>query len=259
MAAVGPPPAIPPVGAPANPFTGNDIADQARPAGSATPLGFARNPGDGTVANPPIDLNQKLTDLRNALQAKYQQARTAGVYNEAINNNLRIIKQRIEKIASLITRLRDGLNRLRYELENQMGGTIDNILADINMLQDIQVQGIVDEIGAIQTALNGIQQQDEAGPDPFVPEMAAATWNDPAAQVAVRALPPAPAAGDPPGFIVGGRKSKKGGYTYPKMRSRSRLRNNKFIQHTFKTVKPKRHHKGRPKSKRTRKHRKPKN
>ncbi len=259
MAAVGPPP--PPAGAapPANPFTGNDLLGNPRPAGSPAPLGFNITPdprGGPGVAN----LNQKLDNLKQALRQKYQETSKFGNYQADIVNNLLVIKARIQKLARLITRLSDGLRELRYNLESQMDDTLENIITDLELLQGAQVDAIVNEIGAIQTALNDIQAGIPAG-SPGADEVAAANWNDPVAAVApgAAALPDLPAAGTPPGFLAGGSKSKKGGYTYPKMRSRSRLRNNKVIQHTFKTVKPKRHHKRHPKSKRTRKHRKSKN
>ena len=69
---------------------------------------------------------------------------------------------------------------------------------------------------------------------------------------AAAAVPPGVAGnplGDPVGFYGGGKK-KKGGYTYPKMRSRSRLRSHPRITHKFNTIKPKK------KSRRHRKHKK---
>ena len=258
MAAVGPPPPPPPAGAaaPANPFTGNDLLGNPRPAGSPAPLGFNVTPDPG--GGPGVtNLNQKLDQLKQALTQKYRETSKFGNYQADIVTNLLVIKARIQKLARLINRLSDGLRELRFNLESQMDDTLENIITDLEMLQGAQVDAIVNEIGAIQTALNDIQAGIPAG-SPGADEVAAANWNDPVPAVAPgAALPDIPAAGTPPGFLAGGSKSKKGGYTYPKMRSRSRLRNNKVIKHTFKTVKPKKHHKRHRKG--TRKHRKSRN
>ena len=238
----------------ANPFDGNNVL--------GTPYGNQGLAGFQQIANPAnpaevVNLNTKLQELKDALTQKYADTRNMGEYQNVIVNNLQIIKQRVVKISQLIDLLRQGLDRVRYEIENRMDDTLSNLLEDLNEIQGAQTDAIVAELAEIQTALDMIEVQGRPG-NPLEAYGAAgqpleqAAWNNAAPDAAgIGALPNPPASPPlPNSLVLAGGKKKKGGYTYPKMRSRSRLRSHPRITHKFNTIKPKK------KSRRHRKHKK---
>lgn len=239
-----------------NPFVGNNLVGN--PYANQDLAGFeqASNP-----ANPAevVNLNMKLQQLKDALTQKYDETRNMGAYQNVIVNNLQIIKQRVVKLSQLIDLLRQGLDRVRFELQNRMDDTLDNVLEDLNEIQGAQAEALIGEIAEIQQVLDTIEVQGRPG-NPLAEYGLAnqpldqAQWNQPGppgAVIAPGTLPNPPQNDNPPGLIVGGKK-KKGGYTYPKMRSRSRLRSHPRITHKFNTIKPKR----KKHTRRNRKHKK---
>ena len=118
-----------------------------------------------------------------------------GAYQNVIVNNLKIIKQRIVKINQLIDLLRQGIDRVRYEIENRMDDTLSNLLEDLNEIQGAQTDAIVAELAEIQTALDMIEVQGRPG-NPLEAYGAAgqpleqAAWNNAAPDAAgIGALP----------------------------------------------------------------------
>lgn len=198
-------------------------------------------------SNPPIDINLKLNILRQALVDKFNNIQDMGGYGARITNNLQIIRERINKLATLITAMLGGIDQVRFKLEQRMDLTLDNIIQDLQNIQQGGLNTVVAEIGAINAALDEIYAQG-APAQPLAPyanfggplEQNLAAWQTAAADAADPVLLP-PNESDyvsGPRFHGGGKK-KKGGYTYPKMRSRSRLRSHPRITHKFNTIKPK--------------------
>jgi hypothetical protein len=237
----------------ANPFDGNNVVGNPYPNQGLVGFQQIENPDNRVEV---VNLNDKLQALKDQLTQKYAETQQMGTYQNVIVNNLQIIKARVGKLATLIEMQRTGLDRVRFELENRMDDTLDNILSDIDAIQGAQTNAIVAEVAELQNMLDAIGRQ--GAPDAPLQAYGAAgqpldqaTWNAPGpAADNPGALPNPPQANQPPGLIVGGKK-KKGGYTYPKMRSRSRLRSHPRITHKFNTIKPKK-----KKSRRHRKHKK---
>jgi len=232
-----------------NPFDGNNIAG-APYADRVNPAPFVITNDPTGAGRPDIDLQGKLGQLRQALEAKYAQTAQMGAYQGVILSNLQIIRNRVARLAELITELNNRIQAVRYDLESRMDQTLNHIIEDLTQIQAVQAEAIVGEIAAIQHELNQIPANADlaeftAPNQPLHP----AEFNIVPAAAPPVILPAAPQPDTPPGFIVGGKK-KKGGYTYPKMRSRSRLRSHPRITHKFNTIKPKK------KSRRHRKHKK---
>ena len=209
------------------------------------------------------DLQATLNTLRDALRNKQVEMQGMGGDGERITKNLVLIKTRIQSLLNVINNLFERLENLETTLQVSFDATLQNIAQDIAVIRQGGMQQIIGEIAAINTELSAIRDQTIIRPDgqvynqpgqygylvdpPFntLPDTDAQGQN-------VGAAPPALAGnapGEPDGFYGGGKK-KKGGYTYPKMRSRSRLRSHPRITHKFNTIKPKK------KSRRHRKHKK---
>ena len=236
-----------------NPFTAanQDISGQA--SYTRTPAALTNLSATGGP-----DLQATLTDLRNTLQQKSQEVSGLGTDGQRITQNLVLIRNRIMRLAGLFDLLFTRLANLETTLQGSFNETLQNIAQDIGLIRAQGMAGIVGEIAAINTELSTIQANTVARPagqmygNPNQPLHPSEFDQMPQidAQGVQNAAPPAPQGvlppGQPPGFYGGGKK-KKGGYTYPKMRSRSRLRSHPRVTHKFNTIKPKKH---------TRRHRK---
>ena len=247
-----PPAAIPPLALGRNPFSSavnlNSINNEPYRNTNGDPTDFEGEIRDPTnPGSPVIDINLKLNTLRRALVDKFNNIQDMGGYGARITNNLQIIRERINKLATLITAMLGGIDQVRFKLEKRMDLTLDNIIQDLQNIQQGGLNTVVAEIGAINAALDEIYAQGAPG-QPLAPyanvggplEQNLAAWQTAAADAADPVLLPAPPALPAPSeAFMGGGKKKKGGYTYPKMRSRSRLRSHPRITHKFNTIKPK--------------------
>jgi len=209
------------------------------------------------------DLQGTLTALRQTIQDKYTEIDGLGANGVRITQNLVLIKIRVNTVADLVTNLFQRLQDLETRLQTSFDNTLQNIGQDIAAIRQGGMDQIVGEIAAINQELNQLRDQAVVADPQLVanyPGFDPARFDTlPQAPGGVVPQPPAAAAvppgvagnplGDPAGFYGGGKK-KKGGYTYPKMRSRSRLRSHPRITHKFNTIKPKK------KSRRHRKHKK---
>ena len=238
---IGPAGAVPDL----NPFRGNGV-------GGPTDFYTAGDPGqfDALYNDPggtgaPVNINDKLNTLRQNLQTKFNNTRVMAANNNRINRNLLIIKNRIGKLAQLIQGLIAGVAQAKYDLAQKMDKTLDNIIQDLGRIEAVGAEQLIAEIAAINAELDTIRDTHapaygvNAG-DPLYP----AEFDAPADAVPgphVNAPNPDGTFPDntPRGYMGGGRKAKKGGYTYPKMRSRSRLRSHPRVMHQFNTIKPK--------------------
>ena len=236
-----------------NPFTAanQDISGQAsytRTPAALTNLSATTGP----------DLQATLNDLRTTLEQKSREVSGLGTDSHRITQNLVLIRTRIGRLAELINLLFTRLANLEETLQGSFNETLQNIAQDIGLIRAQGMAGIVGEIAAINTELSNIQAntvgrpagQIYGNPNQLLNQAEFDQMPQVTAQGVQNAAPPAPpgplAPGQPPGFYGGGKK-KKGGYTYPKMRSRSRLRSHPRVTHKFNTIKPKKH---------TRRHRK---
>ena len=216
------------------------------------------------------DLQATLTALRATLVDKQVQIQGMGGEGERITKNLVMIKTRIHSLLNVINNLFERLQTLETTLQTSFNATLQNIAQDIAVIRQGGMNQIIGEIAAINTELNEIRDQTIRRPDgqvynapgehgylvdpPFnaLPATDAQGRNVGAANPAIAGAN----ANEPPGFYGGGKK-KKGGYTYPKMRSRSRLRSHPRIDHKFNTIKPKKHtRRHRKHNKSSKKHRK---
>lgn len=225
-------------------------------------IGYTHDPQelrDLSVVPGGPDLQGTLTMLRGEIGRKYDEIRGLGGAGVRITQNLVLIKTRVNTVAALVTNLFDRLQGLETRLQTSFDETLQNIGEDIAAIRQGGMDQIVGEIAAINQALNQLRdgavaadQQLEVDQPGFAPGAFNTLPQAPGGVVAGAVQNPQPPDGNanvPAGFYGGGKK-KKGGYTYPKMRSRSRLRSHPRITHKFNTIKPKK------KSRRHRKHKK---
>ena len=212
------------------------------------------------------NLQGTLDALRTTIQEKYREIDGLGGTGIRITQNLVLIRSRVNALSVVINTLFRRLADLERTLQTSFDATLQNIAQDIGAIRQGGMNQIVGEIVSINNALSQLRDaaaaqdpQLEAAPDgPLEPTRfnAVPVINaGPPPNVEGQSAPANPA--DNPAGFVGGGKNKKGGYTYPKMRSRSRLRSHPRITHKFKTIKPKkktRHQRKHKKS--SKKHRK---
>jgi hypothetical protein len=253
-----------------NPFSGaNDLSN--------TNTAYPQIPGpftdlSATPGGP--NLQSSLDTLRDAIGTKIQEVQNLGGDGARINQNLVLIKGRVQRIGGVINDLFLKLEQLETQLQNSFDETLKNIAQDVQTIRQGGMNEIIGEIAAINNELTQLQQTTVGHPrgqsygqngqllspsDPgfnTVPAIDAAGSQIQPAAAQGQGQPGQPG-GDPQGFYGGGKK-KKGGYTYPKMRSRSRLRSHPRVTHKFNTIKPKkhtrRHRKHKKSSKKHRKH-----
>lgn len=174
---------------------------------------------EGAPGTPGGTLNQKLSQLRTLVQTISNNSQNSRQNQDIILSNLQLTRKRILLLGQSLMAVLARITEVSDELKEKFGQTIQAITDDLDNVGNININQVINELYSIDQDLTRIQSDVDLqqADNPEAATLIAGPLN-PAEYNRLQGTNPAPqrAANLDP--------AQAGGYSYPRLRSRSRRR-----------------------------------
>ena len=177
---------------------------------------------EGAPGTPGETLNQKLSQLRTLVQTISNNSQNSRQNQDIILSNLQLTRKRISLLGQSLLAVLARITQVSDELKEKFGQTIQAITDDLDNVGNININQVINELYSIDQNLTQIQNdvdlQQANNPEAvtlIANELNPANYNRLQGAVPINPAPQRAADLDP---------AQAGGYSYPRLRSRSRRR-----------------------------------